>query len=208
MPSGSAELEIERGRTQLYIQLLELRKYQHEHFILLRHKLSQVLFDDVENANLQLPSGFTHAERIEYGLEALGECEYALREGEAYDAIRSLRESIKERYVSIKHKQAHIRGQKDNTRAQRLLQRREEDNRQIAGKYNDARDALLRLGLDPTRTPLLPLSNDDLHMLDPTKPREFVRNGKKIVRKDPWFWVMGGLGKDGTELAKWSEEGT
>jgi hypothetical protein len=72
----------------------------------------QVNIVEPERYILYLPSDFTSSERICYGLELITSEEVRLREGEAHDALRALRGSIKAVNIAQNQKSQNSRGQK------------------------------------------------------------------------------------------------
>jgi hypothetical protein len=140
-----------------------------------------------ESAPLNLPSAFPQHVRSQLNLDSLASEEYRLREGQAHDALESLRRAIQTYNFNVDFKKTQVRGQGANTQAQNYLQVLEADKKRAALKYTHTREALLKLGL---------LANDKiLRMLDLTK-----LHGKNMAmpprlgdskKEDPWFWNVG-----------------
>lgn len=202
-PTARALSEIETSRMRLVNDVLQFRRYQDREFPLLRDCLTQVILDDVENAVLHLPSDFSAADQLRLGLQALGQREYELREGEAYDAIRHLREALKENFISTQFKKKNVRGQKDCTRSNTVLKKMKEDVRQCAQKYRQAGTALISLGLDVNNTKLQPLQDSECFLRDVTQKRQLGAN----EAVEPWFWTLEDITKDGEPLSEWSISG-
>ncbi|KDQ18432.1 hypothetical protein BOTBODRAFT_171279 [Botryobasidium botryosum FD-172 SS1] len=192
--------DIERCREQLFNEVSQLRKYQDRELPQLRDHLTPVSPEDVENIILQLPSDFGATDRTQLGLDALGKCEYDLREGEAYDAIRHLREALKENFISVQFKKKNIHGQKDSTRSHTVLKKMKEDVHQCAQKYRQARAALVSLGLNTASTKLQPLHNRDCYLRNVTQKRRL--SAEEVA--EPWFWTLEDITKDGEPLSEWS----
>jgi hypothetical protein len=142
---------------------------------------------------LGLPSDFPDATiRTRLGLEPLVGIEVQLREGQANDALESLREDMQFEYSLNKHKRTHARGTGLNTRANNMLQTAACKKWRSANLYIKARKAMIVLGcqaLDPTfeqRFPSLDI-NRDLWMKDPNN----LLNLGDGTRHESWIWQVG-----------------
>ncbi|KDQ05894.1 hypothetical protein BOTBODRAFT_122150 [Botryobasidium botryosum FD-172 SS1] len=202
-PSPRVLDDIERCRERLFKELSQFRKYQDREFPRLRDHLTQISIDEVENITLHLPSDFSATDRSRLGLHDLGKYEYDLREGEAYDAIRHLREALKENFISVQFKKKNVRGQKDSTRSHTVLKKMKEDVHQCAQKYRQARAALVSLGLDTVSSKLQPLHDRECYLRDVTQKRRL--GAEEVV--EPWFWTLEDITKDGEPLLEWSLNG-
>ncbi|KAJ7476653.1 hypothetical protein FB451DRAFT_1173522 [Mycena latifolia] len=101
---------------------------------------------------LFLPSDFTSSERTKLGLETLGAEELKLRQGEANDALRSLREHIQHSQALRQHKNARnnaVHGQAKNTRAVQKIKDVQTRIQNYVKKYRHARTAMIALGCNP-----------------------------------------------------------
>ncbi|KDQ05565.1 hypothetical protein BOTBODRAFT_122582, partial [Botryobasidium botryosum FD-172 SS1] len=198
--------DIERCRERLFKELSQFHKYQDREFPRLRDHLTQISIDEVENITLHLPSDFSATDRSRLGLHDLGKYEYdlrelrCLREGEAYDAIRHLREALKENFISVQFKKKNVRGQKDSMRSHTVLKKMKEDVHQCAQKYRQARAALVSLGLDTVSSKLQPLHDRECYLRDVTQKRRL--GAEEVV--EPWFWTLEDITKDGEPLSEWS----
>jgi hypothetical protein len=97
--------------------------------------------------SLLLPSNFSEPQRQSLGLGELANVEYALREGQAYDALDKLCLAIQTFNHNLKFKVDQVCGQGANTRAQAFLRTLSSNKINAADKYWTARTALLALGL-------------------------------------------------------------
>ncbi|KAJ7458121.1 hypothetical protein FB451DRAFT_964523, partial [Mycena latifolia] len=144
---------------------------------------------------LFLPSDFTSSERTKLGLETLGAEELKLRQGEANDALRSLREHIQ-------HSQAL-----DNTRMlvimlfmvrQRTLEQCKRSRMSKLGsritskKYRHARTAMIALGCNPQdpKFGFPELRDEDLYTKNVDEPHKLGDGGKV----EGWIWRQGHYG--------------
>ena len=94
--SPSDIVAISRARAKLSRDLDAWRKLQLQRYPKLRDHIPLVDFTTPENEQLQLPSAFTKEMCRLLGLDDLSVVEYSLREGQAYDALSSLRQVIQE----------------------------------------------------------------------------------------------------------------
>jgi hypothetical protein len=137
--------------------------------------------------SLLLPSNFSEPQRQSLGLGELANVEYALREGQAYDALDKLRLAIQTFNHNLKFKVDQVRGQGANTRAQAFLRMLSSNKINAADKYRTARTALLALGLSADDRSLQPLHNTQLWCKN-----DSAAPGQGDTRKeDPWFWMVG-----------------
>ena len=140
-----------------------------------------------ENEDLQLPSSFSETFRTAYGLSHLAKIEYALREGQAHDALESIRKAIKIFNHNLDIKKSFVFGQHANTRAQVFLKQLAADKVSGADKYRRTRVALLKLGLAENDPVLQNLHDDQLWGKDTSHMSQL--GDSKI--QDPWFWSVG-----------------
>jgi hypothetical protein len=149
--------------------------------------------DNIVNAaepecdKLLLPSDFNEPQRRSLGLGKLAEVEYALREGQAYDALDKLRLAIQTFNHNLKFKVDQVRGQGANTRAQAFLRTLSSNKISAADKYRTARAALLVLGLPPEDPSLQPLHDTQLWC----KNESAAPAQGDTRREDPWYWMVG-----------------
>ena len=140
-----------------------------------------------EQEPLMLPSSINEHTCQALGLQALVDIELTLRKGQAYDALNKLRTSIRVWNYNFEFKKNEVRGQKQNTRAQRFLNTLREDIKSAAATYCRARAALLQLGMAEDDVVFRPLLDSELYLKNTSKPAKLGDNRKE----DPWFWYTG-----------------
>ena len=158
-----------------------------------------------EDEPLALPSDFSQSERRSLGLEALAVFERRIRNGCAYDLLTAVKESINHQGAFLAEKQRHARGQKDNTRSQKMVSNAAARTRVLAGLYNYNRDRLLQLS-DGVATDILSAINleTDLKSKNWRKPRE-----QGDSREQPaWIWTAVPLWATSAEVDAWQLEGS
>jgi hypothetical protein len=156
-----------------------------------------------ESASLNLPSAFPQHVRTQLNLDSLASEEYRLREGQAHDALESLRRAIQTYNFNVDFKKNQVRGQGANTRAQNYLQVLEADKKRAALKYAHAREALLKLGLSANDKILRKLDFTNLHGKNMAKPPKLGDSKKE----EPWFWNVGRpTGMSEKEEQEWQTE--
>lgn len=169
----------------------------------LRDDISVIDPSTPEAASLLLPSSFSQHHRASLQLDELAKVEYKLREGQAHDALKTLRSSIQTFNYNLKFKLDFVHGQGPNTRAQQYLQTLSADKINAAEKYRRARQALLVLGLSPDDKTLQPLLDGQLWGLDTSKSAKLGDSKKE----EPWFWMVGRpSGLSQKEEHEWSIE--
>ena len=122
MTDGRPEPDsILKARVKLKRELLAWRKIQFSLCPLLRHRLEALHPENLESESLFLPSHMSQMLRSSYGMDRFGAIEYTLREGQAHDALESVRKAIRTFNFNLKFKQLQVRGQGPNTRAEGFL---------------------------------------------------------------------------------------
>ena len=174
-------------RIKLCNKLVEWRKVQHQLCPTLKSHLEAVNPLTPEKDILLLPSAFDQPTREELGLISLTKIEYTLRKGQAYDALESVQEKIKNFNSNLDFKKANVFGQGPNTRAQNFLRELIADKVSTADKYRNARRALLSLGLSETDPSLKSLHNNQLFGKGVSRSAKLGDSKKE----DPWFWTVG-----------------
>jgi len=101
----------------------------------LRDHIPLVDFTTPEDEYLQLPSAFTPEMRRSLGLDGLGTIEYSLREGQAYDALSSLRQVIQEYNYNLLDKKHNVHGVAAGIRSETFFRVLTSDKRSSANKY-------------------------------------------------------------------------
>lgn len=110
--------------------------------------------DEPEHTDLGLPSAFASDTISEAGLTSLADLEKDLRRGMCNDVLDSLRQILGARAFALNYKKRHIRGEMATTRAEAGLRAHSAKISQARWRYDNSRDALIRLGA----------SASDLHM--------------------------------------------
>jgi hypothetical protein len=103
---------------------------------------------DTEAEKLYLPSDFDNRRRDELQLNHLVDVEMKLREGEAHDALRDLRATVRHINALTFHKQTDDRGRRDNLKSMDTINDFKAKRRLLVGKYNAARSAMIVLGCE------------------------------------------------------------
>lgn len=141
-----------------------------------------------EQAELGLPSSYLVGSLKDAGLLSMVEVERNLRRSVCDDALHTLRELLGIKAVTLKFKNANIRGQIGTTRAEAKLK---EHNKKIAAvqwRYNNSRAALVRLELpSPELDMYQKVSSDDLTYLKTYLEEESGKLGEG-KREIPWLW--------------------
>ena len=150
----------------------------------LRDHIPLVDFTTPEDEYLQLPSAFTPEMRRSLGLDGLGTIEYSLREGQAYDALSSLRQVIQEYNYNLLDKKHNVHGVAAGIRSGTFFRVLTSDKRSSANKYRRTRRALIALGLPQTDTRWQELRDDELWGKNVSTTRTMGDSRKR----DPWFW--------------------
>ncbi|KAG8682453.1 hypothetical protein FRC08_014944 [Ceratobasidium sp. 394] len=99
-----------------------------------------------EDADLGLPSSYLAKTMDRAGLRPLANLEGDIRRAECSDTLDYARDLLGARALTLKFKQANIRGEIRTTRAEAALRAHTEKIHQAQWKYNNSRDAMIRLG--------------------------------------------------------------
>ncbi|KAJ7612757.1 hypothetical protein FB45DRAFT_874959 [Roridomyces roridus] len=143
-----------------------------------------------QDEKLFLPSDFTSDDRRKLGLETLGAEELKLQEGEANDALRSLREHIRHSQALRHHKNSRgnaVHGQDKNTRAVHKIQDVQTKIQDYVKKYQQARLAMISLGLNTRDSRYPELKDEDLYTKSVNEPHN-LGDGSKL---EGWIWRKG-----------------
>jgi len=203
MPNAPETLALVSARSKLQNDLIKFRTTQFNLFPSLQPLISSVDLTTPEKEDLQLPSSFSETFRTAYGLDDLAKIEYSLREGQAHDALESIRKAIKIFNHNLDIKKSFVFGQHANTRAQGFLEQLAADKVSGADKYRRTRVALLKLGLAENVPVLQELYDDQLWGKDTSHMSQL--GDSKI--QDPWFWSVGRpSGLSQAEDLEWSVE--
>jgi hypothetical protein len=154
-----------------------------------------------ENVQLQLPSAFNAALRQTLGLTELATIEYELREGQAHDALKSLRQIIQEFNHNLLDKKNNVHGITATLRSESFLRVFTSDKQIAAATYRRARNAMISLGLSSTDSLWRELRDDQLW----GKNVSTVRSMGDSKIRDPWFWqVVAPRGLSKEKEKEWS----
>ncbi|GBE89483.1 hypothetical protein SCP_1601450 [Sparassis crispa] len=156
-----------------------------------------------ESEALALPSNFSGSEHQTFGLEILATFERRIRMGQAYNLLSAIKESLQHQGAFLSNKTKHARGQKDNTRAQRMIQSAAEHTRSLMRRYNHNRQRLIDLGMDDGDSPLRTINlKKDLTIKNVRVARSL--GDSKEVRA--WFWNVAPPGATAQDVAAWAVE--
>ena len=162
--------------------------------------------DETDEINLCLPSSFTAADRVKYGLQRHAACELQLRKGEGYDIIRNLRTAIRVisqfEYKSRKGK----KGQSTKTRASRPYVKAFAQREHWKKEYITVRELMLNLGLSESDATFRPLTDKDMYRPEHLEGVEFGSGSKEVG----WLWTvsLNGYDSSDTKLGEWLRDGS
>jgi len=133
-----------------------------------------------EDFDLWLPSKLPKEARQHVCIQVLPSIEEKLRTAQCFDALESVRHTLKIKSRLIKFKNKNIRGQREGTRSRAIIDRVHERARTAAAKYRAARGAKLMLsGPGEWESKLQVLADADIRAYqDPDKlPKKVGRRG-------------------------------
>lgn len=200
--SGDEDETLCHARTRLCNEFTQWQAILLSRYPALQDHLHCIDSDAPEEAIIPLPSLFNEHTRLSLGIGKLACAEFTLRKGQAHDALEKLRMAIREYTRNVDFKRDNVRGQRAVTRAERIIQKLEEERKQAAELYRRAYVGLLRLGLAPDDRSLQPLLDSQLFMKDTTKPAQLGDNRKE----DPWFWQVERVRNSDIEDQDWVVE--
>lgn len=201
--SPSDHQAISQARAKLSQDLGVWCKVQLQRFPKLRDHIPLVDFTTPEEEELKLPSAFTPEMRHLLGLAKLGNVEYNLREGQAHDALQSLRQVIQEFNYNLLDKRGNVHGVQATLRSESFLRLFTADKHAATAKYQVAREALISLGLSEGDSIWHPLLDTELWGKSVSKKRKL---GDSKIR-DPWFWsVVQPRGLSTEQQKEWSRD--
>jgi hypothetical protein len=157
--------------------------------------------ESIEQAMVWLPSSFTKSERIQLGLERIAAVEAELREGQANDALESLRASLAEKSLRFRTEVKPAKSQRTMTRAWDSIHRADKQIRGAVQCYRLARSALEGLGVSSK----LLEQYKEIQKKDLKMSRDVVEENRVGQRswELPWFWRLDRkLDKDRDEFLK------
>jgi hypothetical protein len=187
-------IDTEKDRQRLRIDIKKWRSHQQELFPQISNHIAEIPYGLPENKTLLLPSNLSHPERILYSMEHTAPLEMKLWEGEAHDALQSLRSAYKYALSCRKQKGRKgnfVVGQELNTRAGNIIREADKKMRKHAAKYHQACAAMISLGLGKNDTIFPPLHDKDMWMKDSMQSCD-VGDGTKT---DGWIWRTGRVGE-------------
>ncbi|GBE80499.1 hypothetical protein SCP_0302140 [Sparassis crispa] len=89
-----------------------------------------------ESEALVLPSDFSSGKRKMFALEILTSFEKRIQIGLTHNLLSAIKESLGHQGAFLSDKTKHVRGQKDNMRAQKMIQNAAEHSRSLTQRYN------------------------------------------------------------------------
>jgi hypothetical protein len=146
----SLQKEIENDTNKLGLELDRWRGMQAQVTPQLGNTVAAQDVCDIEVEKLYLPSDFGKRKRDELQLNHLVDVEMSLREGEAHDALRDLRATVRHLNALTFHKQTDVRGQRENLKSMDTINDFKAKRRLLITKYNAARSAMIALGCEDT----------------------------------------------------------
>ncbi|KIJ43107.1 hypothetical protein M422DRAFT_47974 [Sphaerobolus stellatus SS14] len=111
------------------------------------------LWKDIENDEypeeivLPLPSTLSEAEREEFNMGHISTIEWRLREGQALDALKQLKDAIIQKLGYVQARKEQVRGIRAATRAATIINNQQVIVEKYAELYRQAREAMLQLGM-------------------------------------------------------------
>lgn len=167
-----------------------------------KQSISKTYADTPELEILFLPSDFTPEQRKAHQLEALGLQEYKLREGAAFDALRSIRNIVKSIDTIGQQKKKNDYGQTRHTRSTAKIHATAAQRDMLINHYNKNRTAMISLGLDPQDPTFPPLTVTDTHRASTLATRRIGASRQM----DGIIWTMTGV-SGGTRAVGFGEAG-
>jgi hypothetical protein len=144
---------------------------------------------DPEEAELGLPSSYHPNTIKEEGLSQIAKLEAELRRAVCNDTLEVIRDLLGARALTLKYKNKNLRGEISTTRAEAALRAHTERIYKEQWKYNNSRQALLRLGA----------TADDLKTYDELKKGDlvFLKDWMEVDSRAlgqgfvtmPWIWT-------------------
>lgn len=200
-----AEQEINDERTRIRAEILRWRREQRHLMPKVADLVLATKSKQVEDEVLYLPSDLSAERASCFGYLFLASEELRLREGEAHDALRDLRATIKYKRSLNQHRRDHVRKQGPVTRAKAIIDDAAIKVQNQVEKYRGARQALINLGrADDGSFPAL--NDEDTYTKDTMAPH--VLGDGNASRTEGWIWRVGPLGKmSEEEYEDWQKDG-
>jgi hypothetical protein len=141
-----------------------------------------------EDAELGLPSSYRPDTMKEAGLNRLAKLEADLRRAVCNDTLEAIRDLLAAKALTLKFKNENLRGEIRTTRAESALRAHSEKIYREQWRYNNSRDALIRLGATAEDLKIYRrLEKGDLKYL-----REFVEKDSRAPGQGhaalSWIW--------------------
>ncbi|KAG9011574.1 hypothetical protein FRB90_007155 [Tulasnella sp. 427] len=166
--------------------------------------------------DLHLPSSYTEAQRMAFGIVGIAHKEAQLRVGNAHDNLNALKDALGLRSLLVQAKKTHVRGQVQNTRSEASIKRASQVVLRHKHAYQRDWKAIVSLGVEMGATGpaagLQELRDNDIRNL-----REFIDNREYGRSADslPWIWrsvgnalPLGASISDAQRAVKdWEQEG-
>lgn len=190
----SGQKEIQDRRKRLMTRLAKWRSAQKYHMTFVGDLIAKSLVsrkgsNKPEDDLLFLPSDLLPSQRNTPIMLILSNKEQRLREGQAFDALRSVQTAVKMVVALRDDKKKHARGQAQNTRANTKV-RHAEVLRDIAmADYTAARMAMIALGHESTQINFPPLTLQDTYRRS-TYAKRALGDSRRI---DGRMWTMTGV---------------
>jgi hypothetical protein len=144
--------------------------------------------DEPEHSELRLPSSFAPKTLVTAGLSSLVDLERDLRRGMCSDTLDCLRHFLGARAFALNYKKRHIRGEVATTRAEAGLRAHSAKISKARWRYDNSRDALVRLGFkDSDIHQYKEISDDDLISLK-LFLEEYSRGVGQGYQSISWIW--------------------
>ena len=152
------------------------------------------------DAKILLPSSFSKELLEKYGLTRLADLEYKVREADAFEAIHSLKMSLREITYLVGRYRTDGLGRKNATRSVSAQQQAHARKRLYEAQYRLAYGALVKLGLTNDTSELRPLTAEDTYRPSLQEPHELGSGTKP----SGWIWSISHGGK---KTVEWVKEG-
>jgi hypothetical protein len=181
--------EIQKARQRLRLDIKKWCLHQQDIMPRVMDLVADLPYSHVELETLFLPSDINMAQCTTYEISTLATEEIRLREGEAHDALESVRQAVKFVTCLRADKQKHAKGQTMNLRAGDLVRDAEDKLSKCVAKYTAARHAMIALGCsEESMAVSFPQMNPrDLTMKDVSEKRKV---GDSAITES-WIWRIG-----------------
>lgn len=153
-----------------------------------------------EFAEIGLPSSYTAETIAAAGLTSLAAAEKRLRRATCNDALATARNQLGAKALELKYKKANVRGDGATTRSEATLQEHSEKIARSQWRYNNSRNALIRLGMSSTdSTKYLEMTSSDLKTL-----KSYLENDSQELGQGyatiSWIWRSSAIPTPGWQV--------